>query len=315
MAKGTNHISYKKSGSRILWQITILVLVVFIISAGLSWFCYVRSIDDIVEDSKHEVVLTQAENMSSTFGYITSLLSEKMAEQFEVSPEGQMEMLESFLSKDVSQTQIDAGKMMEAMIEAGTLGMEEAFVVLPAGAMPVSKNDIIVMGSNRGRVYADVPENILPVFEGPEPYLFLENGIPEWRLGDEYLVVYEPVTFGDTGVNVYAVATKNMHEEIEEINSFYLKKQRRVNIIMAAVIGSSLIVLFIITFFVLRYLIKSRITMPIDELSEIAEQVMEGDLDVDINIRKGEEFEGLKSAFSKMLESLRDIMARAIEGE
>lgn len=310
MAEEQNHVSYKKSGSRILWQITILVLVVFIISASLTWIFYWRSTDDLIEESKEEIIMTEAGNMSSTYGFIIDLIAGKFEDELNLTAEEQVDVLMGLTTGKISKIQADINDMMIDMIEAGTLGMQEAFVVLPGGT-PLAKNDTIVIGSDTDRIYEEVPNNIQTIYDGSERYLFLENGIPEWGLEDEYLVVYEAVVFGSTGQDVLATAIKSMHVEMERINSFYKSKQRRINIIMSAVIACSLLLLFVVTFFVLRHLIRSRITKPIDELSEAAEQVMEGDLDVEIEISKGEEFEGLKRAFVNMLESIRDIMSRA----
>ncbi|MBN1288039.1 MAG: HAMP domain-containing protein [Actinobacteria bacterium] len=313
MGKDPGRAGYKKSGSRILWQITVLVLIIFIISASLSWFFYWRSTNELVDESKKKVVETQAQNMSSTFGFITGLLGEIITNQLNVSPDELSNTIRDFASMKVSRIQVEASEIMLRMIESGTMGMEEAFVVLPGGMM--TPDDTILMASNQDHIYSDVPESLQPLYDSPEPYILLENGIPEWGLNNEQLAVYKEAAFGETGQNVLATGIKDMREEIGSINSFYQRKQRNVNIVMAIVIVSSLIFLFVITFFVLNHLIKSRITRPIDELSEAAEKVMEGDLDVEIEITKGEEFEGLKRAFSNMLKSLRDIMSRAAGGE
>jgi len=61
--------------------------------------------------------------------------------------------------------------------------------------------------------------------------------------------------------------------------------------------------------------IGKRITRPIDELSAAAEEVMEGNLDVEIEVRRGEEFEGLKRAFKDMVESFRRYIAKSVGEE
>ena len=81
------------------------------------------------------------------------------------------------------------------------------------------------------------------------------------------------------------------------------------------VLGGILIIA-LITFLILSYLIRTRITEPIQELSSAAEQVMEGDLDVHITIRSGEEFEQLKRAFQSMVDEWGRLMTRSLqEGE
>jgi hypothetical protein len=60
----------------------------------------------------------------------------------------------------------------------------------------------------------------------------------------------------------------------------------------------SIIMIIIISFFVLSFLIHKRITEPIDELSAAAEQVMEGNLEVEVSVlsppRSVESYESLE---------------------
>jgi len=64
----------------------------------------------------------------------------------------------------------------------------------------------------------------------------------------------------------------------------------------------------------LIYLQGGRFTEPIDELSAAAERVMEGDLEVEITVREGEEFEGLKRVFRDMVDSIKRMIERSMEG-
>jgi len=66
-----------------------------------------------------------------------------------------------------------------------------------------------------------------------------------------------------------------------------------------------------ISFFVLSYLIRRRITEPIDELAAAAEEVVQGNLEVEVKVHEGGEFEGLERAFKEMVESFRKYIARS----
>ncbi len=77
----------------------------------------------------------------------------------------------------------------------------------------------------------------------------------------------------------------------------------------------SIVIIMVLTFFVLRLLIRKRITEPIDILSAEAGEVMEGNLDIDVVVHEGGEFEGLETAFKKMVESIRTYIARSLGGE
>jgi len=75
------------------------------------------------------------------------------------------------------------------------------------------------------------------------------------------------------------------------------------------------LVVAIISFFVLSYLIRKRITEPIDELAATAEEVMQGDLEVEAKVHEGGEFEGLERAFKEMVDSFRKYIARSVGEE
>lgn len=303
----------KRSGSRILWEITVLVLIVFIISACLSWFFYNRSTNEVMENNREKLIRVQATNMTTTFGFITYFLGDLVAQEMEARPDLVQALIPDIMSKNISDIQRDVNVIMRRMVDLGTLGMSEASVALPA-TPPVFDEPTIIMSSNPDHMYESIPASLLPLYESKDRYLFLEDGIPEWGLKDEQLVVYCESAFVEgQSQKVMATGIKPMHAEMESINSYYEKQKRNINIIMWIVIASSLVVLFFITFFALSYLIRRRITRPIDELSAVAERVMEGELDVQIPIREGEEFEGLKRAFSAMLDSIRKVVSKAFD--
>ena len=104
----------------------------------------------------------------------------------------------------------------------------------------------------------------------------------------------------------------NTPDSIAEIEGFYDQERNRINMVLAGVIGGSILVVFLISFFILSYLIRRRITEPIDELSAAAERVMEGDLDVNITVHEGGDFQGLERAFREMVASFRKMIARSV---
>ena len=106
-----------------------------------------------------------------------------------------------------------------------------------------------------------------------------------------------------------------MAEKIASINKFYDEERNKINLMLWETMLISIVVAILITFFVLSYLIRKRITEPIDELFAAAEEVMEGNLDVQIEVKEGEEFEGLKRAFKEMVESFRKYIAESVGEE
>jgi methyl-accepting chemotaxis protein len=111
------------------------------------------------------------------------------------------------------------------------------------------------------------------------------------------------------------ISVKPFSEEIARIDDFYSSERNRVSLILALVIGGGIVFIFLITFFILRRMIYKQITQPIDELTGMAEEVMEGNLDVEIAVREGKEFETLKRAFKEMIGSVRSMLGKSVGRE
>ena len=78
-----------------------------------------------------------------------------------------------------------------------------------------------------------------------------------------------------------------MQEKFDTINAFYDNGRQSLNIALGLVILVSVLAVTLITFFVLSYLIRRRITEPVDELAAAADEVMQGNLDVEIKVDEG----------------------------
>ena len=152
--------------------------------------------------------------------------------------------------------------------------------------------------------------------EEETPYILQEDGIPSLGFENEYLIIVSTIENPLTpGMRFGYLGFKPMHDEIEEINVFYNTERRNLTLLLIIILAGSIIVISLITFLVLNYLIRKRITKPIDELSAGAEEVMQGNLDVEIKVRKGEEFEGLKKAFNEMVEGIRKYIDKSVSEE
>jgi HAMP domain-containing protein len=97
------------------------------------------------------------------------------------------------------------------------------------------------------------------------------------------------------------------------MRGFYGQEKHDVYIMLIPVMAGALIALILLTFLAMSFFIRRNITRPVEELSTAAEQVMQGNLDVEIPVREGEELEGLEQAFREMVESLRKLIARSTE--
>lgn len=302
-----------KSRSKILWEITILVLAVFVIAVAAISLVYNDSAHKLIEKSKKDLISTQVKTTSSAFRSLSDILNSLITGKFGEGTAS--EFAEGLLTKTKNQAAIEANAILKKIVDEGFVGDGYLFVVIPEFP-PLIKEPVIFVSSEDKLMFETVPEPVYSILKSGKPYGVLENGLPGWDLKGEQLVIYrEMKTEYAGGITVYAVGVKPIQNDIDKIYKTYNRESERINFLIVLVSGCSIIILFLITFFVLRYLISSRITKPIDELSEAAEQVMEGDLDVEVPVKKGEEFESLKKAFNEMIKNFRDLISRSTSGE
>ncbi len=185
-------------------------------------------------------------------------------------------------------------------------------VVMPSAFIPEAE---VFMSSDESLLYKwKVPDYLTKAIDEGLPYIYLPDGMPELGLSEETLVVIRD--FGNDQYNSAFVGIGSLHDKVAVINDFYNKQKKDSTILLALIMLISSIILSLLSFFGLKYLIGKRITKPVDELAALAEEVMEGNLDVKIEIRKGEEFEGLKQAFKELLDVIRNLVSRSvIDGE
>lgn len=304
----------KETRSKILWEITLLVLAVVIVTILSIVLVYNNFIDDLIKKSKNDLIETQVEAASAGFNSLTGILNNAMEEKFG-SVDTAADFANGILTKTPSRASIEANAIVKGIADEGIVGDGCLFVAVPAYP-PFFEEPVIIVTSEDKLMFDGVPESVYSVLENGKSYGLIENGIPEWGLEGTQLIIYNKLeTIYSGGMTVYAVGIKPIQGDVDRIYETYDREKRKINFLVTIVSGCSAVLLFLITFFVLRFLIGSRITKPIDELSAAAEQVMEGDLDVEVPVREGEEFENLKKVFNEMLESLRRLFSRANGGE
>lgn len=302
---------------KILYQVTIL-LVVVLIASGLATFLIIHgSQERLIDKSIEKLLENSAENVHSTFSYIATLLAPEFEERLRDTSE--QEFINALLNEQLTGVQEFTNSELRKMVDDKFLGMEMIMVILPPSEL--FKEPLVFACSDESLVYNwEVPEYLVDAIEGGVPYLWMEDGISELDLKGNYLIVVgeleaENADNEDGAGGVGIVAFIPMHDEITAVNQFYDNERNTTNAIMGAVVVGSIIIVILIVFFVLSYLIRKRITEPIDELSAVAEEVMKGNFDVEIRIREGEEFEGLKRAFKEMVESFRKYIAKSVGEE
>lgn len=303
------HERLRRKRSRILYEITALIVVV-LLASGLATFFLVRASQNrLINKSKDKLIQTEAENISSSFDYIINLLTPVIMEK--ALSIGIQDYAKAFAQGRVTETQDFVNQKIGAIVESGTLGI--SYTLLIIAKWDVFTTSFLFASSEPDLVYNwDVPEYLSKAINEGTSYILMEDGIPELGLKGEQLIIIRKIEDPVMDYVVGFVGVKPMGEEIAAIDEFYNTEKKDISIILGLVIIGSILVVILLIFFVLNYLIKKQITEPMDELATAAEQVMEGNLDVEIEIREGEEFEGLKLAFKEMVESIRKYISRSV---
>jgi HAMP domain-containing protein len=299
----------KRARSRILYEITVL-LVIVLIASGLATFFLVRASQErLIKKSKDKLIDVEASNISSGFDYIGELHSQKIVE---VSvAEGPMEIAKALLNKQPFKTQEFVNGLLDDMVESGMLGIKDLMLIMTRAPGLITE-PILYSCSDQSLIYKwEVPEYLVQAINEGVPYIYMENGIPELGLEEEQLITIKKLEDPTYDYTAGFVGFKPMHDEVEAINSFYASERSSISLTLALVVVISLLVIILIIFSFLSYLIRKRITMPIEELTKAAGEVMEGNLDVDIEVHEGGDLEILERAFKEMVESFRKYIAKS----
>lgn len=327
MSKKPHKSGRKRAGSRILLEITALVVILFISAGAVSLLFFRNSQGRLIQESKDKLIENRGNLMCSTNEYVVNLQSQIAMLSFPGStPESMVTDIGAGIAgKTVSPQQEVVNEMLRTLMDNGFWNSTIAFYGIPAYPEAVPEPTII-MSSDNGNMYNKVPAVLVDLmkmgedenrtgrkrFNARNAYEFFEGGVPELGLEGEYLVSAYRFSFENTESEIWYFVFSSMHDELGAIDSYYNTERKNIEITLILVMISTIIALVVITFFVLSYLIRKKITKPIDELEVAAEQVMEGDLDVQVPVREGEEFYGLKTAFNNMVASLRVVMSRAM---
>lgn len=317
----------KRAGSRILIEIVALVVIIFIAMGSVSYLFFRNSQNRLIQKSKDKLVENRGSQMCSTNDYVVTLQTQiSLMSSPGATPQSMAEdMATGLVQKEVSGSQEIVNDMLRALVSSGFYNAKLAFYASPPYAGVISKPTII-MSSDSDTIYDEVPAVLVDLvkmnrnenrfgrqrYDANNAYMFFENGIPGLGLKGEYLVSSYRFRFQETGNEAWFFEFSSMGDELASVDTFYKTERQKIDNAMALFMAGALAILIIITFFILGYLIRKKITGPIDELENAAEKVMEGDLDVQVPTKPGEEFYGLKTAFNNMMLSLRDIMNRSL---
>ncbi|MBN2169273.1 MAG: HAMP domain-containing protein [Actinobacteria bacterium] len=311
--KGT---SRRSSRSIILVQITALVAIIFLVFGIVSLLGNRRSQNNLIEASKEKMIECEAETISSSGDYIIKLVYELIsASGGKVDLATTQEQLTTAIVNQERTQLVDYGiGKLDELIQMGVYGLDMAFVALPE-IPPLIEKPMVIMSSTPDLMFMKLSGKLTSLMEKDYSYKLFEEGIPELGLDGAHLLMAAPLTTDITaGQTVYLFMAKPMQEQLDAMNDYYKKENNSATVFMIILTVICIAILVFVTFFVLSYLIRNRITRPIDELEEAAEKVIEGDFDSEVPVRPGEEFTNLKKAFNGMISSIRDVINKATGG-
>jgi methyl-accepting chemotaxis protein len=304
---------FRKKRSRILYEITGLIVVILIISGLVTFFLVVDSQNKLIDKSIDKVIETEASNMTSTLNYMTA--AELAKDTNIITGVNTQQIISDMAQKKMTDVQRAANQVAKAMVDTGIFDLENISIIIPPSAF--SKEAFVIVSSDESLVYEwKVPDYIVEAMKAENPYLLCKEGVPELGLEGAQLIILGAQEFAFApGFQFFFVSLVSMQEKIDSINAYYDQERRNVSLTLGLSVFLSIITVIIIIFFLLSYLIRKRITDPIDELATKAEEIMEGNLDVDIEVHEGGEFQGLEQAFREMAQSIRKLIFRSTEEE
>lgn len=304
-----NTSSFGKGRSRLLYQITALLVIVLVIIGVTAFLVINGTLNRLIKEDKEDRINTEAQIIYNDAEYIVDLQILELLKAFPNYDKD--EVVEAIQSKEISDFQRYINDELKKAKDKGLVGADMLLIVQPTPQTSLPYP--YVMGSSDDEMmYAEVPEYIVKGLEEGTPFIYKEEGVPEFGLEGEYLLTLGRLNTPFSTTTLGFIAMRPFQEEVAHINDFYNSEKNRVTLILALVIGIGIILIFVITFFVLKRMIRNQITRPIDELAGVAGEVMEGNLDVDIEVNEGEEFEILKRAFKEMIGSIRSMLDRSM---
>ncbi len=308
--KASDRFRRKRSG--ILFLITALIIVVFIAFGLMTMLIFRSSQDRLIDKSIDKMVETEMENLVSASSYISQLLLPVFEEK--ISGATPAELLSALLNKELTEGQRFIIEEMKSMVGSSLFDLKSVSIVMMPSTF--NRDPLVIAASDESLIYDwEVPDYVMDVIDGGGGYLYSEDGFPDIGLEGPYAIIANKGVSPTSGTEVGYVFVKPMGDKIAEITAFYDDERNNTSLVLWLTMLISVLVATIVCIFVLSFLLRKRITEPIDELAATAEEVMKGNLDVEVVVHEGGEFEGLERAFKEMVESFRKYIARSVGEE
>lgn len=269
----------------------------------------------LAQKSKDELIRTECQNAYSAASSLSPFIVSAALEG-QTAVVTQEDMRKIFARSELTDWQNKMDAYLQQCVNDGLLGLQ--YILVAVKPMPPLMNDWLVTdSSDESMVYKwAVPDWLSEAITYGAQYVYKEDGIQELGIEKDGLVLIMPYANTPIGSNaLYEIGVKSIEDRVVEMETFLDKEKGNILQIFALAMLGCLLLVIIITYFILGYLIRTRITKPIDALAANAEDVMTGKLDVEIEVREKGDFESLEKAFKAMVESIQMIINRSIKGK
>ncbi len=299
--------------ARTLFYITVFLAAAFLAYGLAGFMIFSRWQNSLVDEGTGEMIRGISEYFVNESDFIRHTLDPVITEKLVQEGMRELSLEENYalmVNKQLSDYQRFYNRFCADLVERSALGLDAVFVIL--SGMGIPGGSTVVVSSDESMVYEwPVPSWLGEAIDEGTPYIYFEEGIPELGLQGEHTVVIE--TFSYAQLAQAYVGVKSMRAEVGEIKDFYESEKGAVSARYIPTVAVSLLALVVLSLVVLGFLLRRNITRPVEELSEAAGRVMQGDLDVEIAVREGEDLAGLQRAFKEMVESLHKLISRSVE--
>lgn len=300
---------------------TTAFLVIFLLPCGAALIIYYwRSQDRQMRRSIGETVQFEVDNLTAAYDFyrgkvVGQVYLDLYKTQLAQDPDFMSKMaglcVEYYRDRRHTPDQEFFDKEFADIVKEGFLGMKYLFtMVMPSDT--VSELFVSSSSSEESVVYNwEAPPSILQAVEAGARARYLPGGFPELGMDADSFLYLRVESFESLNSEYAIVLVSDIHERVTAIEGFYREEGNHAILVFGIIMLVAMMFLSLISYFFLRYMIHKHITEPIDYLSSAAEEIMQGNLEVDIEVQKGEDFEGLKRAFREMVVAFRDMITRS----
>lgn len=198
------------------------------------------------------------------------------------------------------------------IVKESFLGMKYLFtVVMPSD---IVSEPFVSSSSEESMVYNwEIPPGILQAIEEGARARHLPGGVPELGMDADSLLYLRVIPFESLNSKCGIILVSDIHEKVTAIEGSYREERNHAILVFGIITLMAMIFLSLISYFLLRYMIHKHIAELIDYLSSAADEIMQGNPDIEIEVVEGEDFESLKRAFREMMVALRDMITKSTE--